>query len=416
METYRRCCSQSRLILEFRATKMLMEMGLKTGLLLLLTQCMNYGVTAQDPAKSCLYQHEGINLPNGSSCVGCFDVACHRDDFIVVEGSMTIALCVRECKDGGFPYAALAHGYRCSCGILVCEDSERDAAQFCSMTCSGDTTSYCGGLHSVSVYRVTDSTIQETSRDYRTVMSNSQTEGTSWNNAPDPTSAMKLSSDLIPVSSTGINSNVPMLHTSSGKTCNSVAQEANNSLVITLSIAVVILFVLLLLVVMRYKCQRGSRDQRKAAVSRDDTVVQSADNQSITHTYHALYAAPKVPPMGASYKPPKAACHTDTPPLPEGHPAASIDCTSPYQEVEQEYEEMHSIAVAYSRCPEPESHTFYTTWTSPNPEETYPITLSQLKNNESAYQDNCLSDVPAGVSNIDHEYFLGSRTYDTQIF
>ncbi|OCF78392.1 hypothetical protein I204_00332 [Kwoniella mangroviensis CBS 8886] len=98
------------------------------------------------------------NLPDGWSAVGCM---IDTDNPRALPGvsttdanNNTIENCVAKCNDQGYVFAGLEYGKECWCSNTASLNPA--PATDCSMTCSGDIHSTCGGSYRINVYRSAD--------------------------------------------------------------------------------------------------------------------------------------------------------------------------------------------------------------------------------------------------------------------
>ncbi|XP_072170287.1 uncharacterized protein [Diadema setosum] len=377
-------------------------------LLLLVQGIMLCIVTAEKPSLSCLNDHEDIYLSKASTCLGCFSVSCYRDDFIFEDENMTIVTCVNECEKRGFLYAGLAYGHMCSCGVLKCNETGRVPVQSCGMPCRGNLAMFCGGFYYFSVYSVNDnSTTDETSEEYQSVTDNGtaaltseenpsaqdgiSTTEISWNNSRDLTTEIESPIDLTLTSTSSASLELTTYLHESEKPISSVNKNIDKPSVIALTVAVVVLFVLLLLFVTRYEWLRG-RGSLSNSVSRGKAVgAESVDVHMATHdTYQALHTAPKLSAKTETNESPESSVPSAKVSTPYRQPAAIVDPASFFQNAEQEYEEMQFVSAVDPGCPESESKAYGTCL--PDVGHTYSTTWPQLERNEITYQ-NCRRDI-----------------------
>ncbi|XP_071498076.1 uncharacterized protein [Diadema antillarum] len=377
-------------------------------LLLLLQDIMLCIVTAEKPSLSCLYDHEDIYLSKASTCLGCFSVSCYRDHYIFEDENMTIVTCVNECEKRGSQYAGLIYGHMCSCGVLECNETSRVPVQSCGMPCRGNLAMFCGGFYYFSVYSVNDnSTTEKTSEEYQSATDKGTTKLTSgknssaqdgisttnisWNYLRDLTTEIESPTDLTLTSSSSASLEVTTYLHESEKPVSSVNKNTDKPSVIALTVAVVLLFVLLLLFVMRYEWLR-SRGSSGNSVSRGKAVgAESVDVQMTTHdAYQALHAAPKLSAKTDTNESLESSVPSAKVSTPYRQPAAIVDPASFFQNAEQEYEEMQFVSVVDPGCPESESEAYGIC--IPGVGDTYSTTWPQLEPNEITYQ-NCRRDI-----------------------
>lgn len=97
------------------------------------------------------------NLPAGWSAAStpCLQEVDGRAlaGFSTSQPDMTIPKCLALCQDKGFQYAGVEYGSECFCGAGFSNGASLDkASQQCTMGCSGDSTSLCGGPNAIQLY------------------------------------------------------------------------------------------------------------------------------------------------------------------------------------------------------------------------------------------------------------------------
>ncbi|KAG8775809.1 hypothetical protein FRC15_000307, partial [Serendipita sp. 397] len=90
---------------------------------------------------------------------------------LYLDGGLTAPQCMDACFQQGYEYAGVEYGDECYCGRSI-GSSGTVATDGCTMACSGDATTLCGGPNRLNVYRYTNSdlstapTVLETYKDW----------------------------------------------------------------------------------------------------------------------------------------------------------------------------------------------------------------------------------------------------------
>ncbi|OCH94040.1 WSC-domain-containing protein [Obba rivulosa] len=95
-------------------------------------------------------------VPSGWSAAGCVSDNGARtlNGFSLATDTMTPGICVSTCASKGFSMAGIEYGRECYCGdSFVNGGGSSLAASTCSMACSGDSSSTCGGSWALSLYK-----------------------------------------------------------------------------------------------------------------------------------------------------------------------------------------------------------------------------------------------------------------------
>jgi len=89
----------------------------------------------------------------GWSYAGCAfdDLATRTLPHRYAKDDMTVQKCVDYCAGKGYSFAGLEYSVECFCGNSVAPN--RLTAKKCTMKCGGDSTQYCGGPQTLSVYK-----------------------------------------------------------------------------------------------------------------------------------------------------------------------------------------------------------------------------------------------------------------------
>ncbi|XP_076455491.1 uncharacterized protein LOC143290086 [Babylonia areolata] len=91
-----------------------------------------------------------------SAYLGCFQDAVDRllpsQQLREEAGHMTPVKCVQACRTAGFRYAGIEYGRECFCGDSLQKHGRAGKESDCSMVCTGDRNSACGGSWRLSVY------------------------------------------------------------------------------------------------------------------------------------------------------------------------------------------------------------------------------------------------------------------------
>ncbi|XP_072170537.1 uncharacterized protein [Diadema setosum] len=208
----------------------------------------------------------------------------------------------------------------------------------------------------------------------------------------DLTTEIKIQSDLIQTSSPSAILALTTSLSKSEKPVSIVIEKTGNPSVIALTVAVVLLFVLLLLFVIRYEWLR-SRGSLGNSVSRGEAVGTECVNVQMTaHTYQTLHAAAKLPAETNATQSPESVAPSVKVLTPCRQPEGIANSTLLFQNADQEYEEMQFVSMVDPGCPESEPEAYDTSWCPPDVEDTYFTTCPQLEHSESTYK-NCDSDV-----------------------
>lgn len=107
-----------------------------------------------------IYEHAASPLPSTGDWVLEGATGCHADAVsnralglrVYVEGAMTVPKCTEKCFSLNYGYAGVEFADECYCSNSI-GSSGVPATDGCTMPCSGDATTVCGGADRITVYK-----------------------------------------------------------------------------------------------------------------------------------------------------------------------------------------------------------------------------------------------------------------------